>query len=575
MTITPTRPVRGISACRPVLLLACVLLACDEEPLTSLGTLGNLTIQLVSEESPAAAREAGEPGVRASPAEPLSHLDSVKVTVTGPATATVKLTQGASGFTGTVSNLTPGTYTVVVTGYDANEVDYYGSSGNVTVVAGQTATATIPWGSFVPSPAALPASTAQFRFAVQWTAVAGADSYKVEIDKSSAFSSVTRTNVTTASTALTVTDTGTYYVRVRSSNPRVALGRPSGTQTVQVVANPAEPADNSFGSATALGFGVGASGTFGGLNIYPAGDVDFFSLGLCQGDSINLTAKAVRLTPPSPLNSGLQLYTPENTIVAANNDADSTDARHGARVDREGNFRIRVSSGSSVAAGGVGHYELIVQVVAGPDQGATSCGSGTNVAQVQVTPASFATTSLGATQSFGTQAKDAAGNTISGKTPTWFSLNPGVAAIDPTTGVASVVASGQTSIAATIDGVAGYAMIQASGSGAQTVASWGTLATGTSGALNAVWGFSPNETFYAVGAGGTVRRMVDGLWSSGFSPTTRDLYGVYGFTPTDAFAVGAGGAIVRIGASGSRAMASGTTQHLYGVWGSSPTSVYA
>ncbi|MBI4420986.1 MAG: Ig-like domain-containing protein, partial [Gemmatimonadetes bacterium] len=562
----------------PLLLLG-LLVGCEDEPVGLVLQSGSLQIELVTAESAPPDADSGPDGAYPAPANPagaLSHLDSARVTV-GSATTTAKtvtLTKGASGFSGTVTDLAPGSYNVSVHGFAQGELDYFGlTTSDVTVTAGQTATATIPWGSFVPTLSPLPASTAQFRFVVAWGAVTGADSYKVEIDKSSAFSGGQRSTVTTNSATLTVTDTGAYYLRVRSSNRRVAQGRASATQTINVVANPAEPADNNSGSATTLGFGTGASGTFGGLNIWPGGDIDWFAIGLCQGDSINVTAKAVRLTPPSTLNTGLRLYNPGDTLLVANDDADSTDARLALRVSREGKFKIRVASGAG--PGATGYYELVVQVAAGPNQGVASCVSGTNVVQVLVTPSSFFTASLTGSQTFAAQARDAAGNTIGGKTANFFSLNPGIVTINSNTGVATFAASGQTTIAAAIDGVVGYAVVQVAAGGAAAVGSWSTLSTGQSQQLSGVWGFAPNETYVVVGAGGSILRYTGSSWSTLPSATTRDLNGVFGFTTSDFFAVGAAGAIVRNDAAGSTVMASGTTQDLYAVWGATPTNVFA
>ncbi|MBI4501255.1 MAG: hypothetical protein HY700_08855, partial [Gemmatimonadetes bacterium] len=549
--------------------LAILALACDQDPLNPGGRLGRIQIELSSTD-PASQPHGDEMAVATVPA---SHLDSATVTVAGATTTSVKLTKATNGssFSGSVDQLNPGSYSVYVRGFAGNEVDYYGATAsNVTVTAGQTSSATVSWNSFIPSVTVVPnGSIAQFQFTTQWNAVTAADSYKVEIDRTSGFASPTRTTIKNATTGLiAVTDTGNYFLRVRSSNPRVPLGRAGSVYNFSVIRNAGEPSDNNQASPTAIGFGVAATGTVGGLNIFPSTDVDWFGVGVCAGDSINVAAKAVRLSPPSSLNSALDLYNPSDVLITSNDDADSTDARIGSRVSVEGTFKIKVSGRQNT----IGHYELVVTIVPGAGEGATACVSGTSVRQVVVTPATMSFLGLAGTQTPTAQAKDGSGNVLSGKTPTWISLNPGIATINSSTGLVTPVAAGQTSIAAVIDGVLGYAAVtsaaQPPGGPASTVAS---MPSGTTQQLSGIWGYSPNETYVAVGSAGAMLHYSGTSWSTVSSGTSRDLYGVYGFTPTDVVAVGAGGTVVRNGSL----VTSGTTQTLYSVWGPSPASVFA
>ncbi len=549
-------------------------LACDEDPVAPAGGAGQIVIQLV------VAPAAGEPGgpaamdVHLAPLAPtgaLNHLDSARVTVT-PATGsarTVTLTKGTGGFTGTVTDLATGTYSVAVFGYAAGDVDYYGFTTGVTVSANQTATASLTFATFIPSPAAIGSQTAQFRFAAQWPAVAGADSYKVELDRTSAFSNPSRTTSTGASATVTVTDTGTYYLRVRASNPRVPLGRPSGSQQFRVVRNAAETADNTVAGATSLGFGASGTTTFTGLNIFPAADVDWFTVAICSGDSLNVTARAGTLSPASPLSPSLQLYNPGDTLVSTGT-VTGGDAVVALRSSREGAFRLRVASVGAT----IGHYDLVVVVAAGANQGPAGCKtSGTAVAQVVVTPAAPSITTVGGTANLSAQPKDAANANVTGKTATWLSLNPGIATVDAS-GLVTAVASGQTTIGAIVDGVAGFAPLQVNATGATPVSAWSPVTTGQSQQLNGVWGYSPNETYFAVGAGGTVLRYT----ASGWTVVTlgpQELRGLFGFSPTDLYLVGAAGTILHYDGSTFSTMSSGTTQDLNGVWGLSPTSIYA
>jgi uncharacterized protein YjdB len=81
------------------------------------------------------------------------------------------------------------------------------------------------------------------------------------------------------------------------------------------------------------------------------------------------------------------------------------------------------------------------------------------VASVQVTPSTHRLTAIGATQQFQAVAKDADSTTVSGKTFTWASSQTNVATIDVSSGIATAVADGSTTIWATTDGVSGTASL--------------------------------------------------------------------------------------------------------------------
>lgn len=82
------------------------------------------------------------------------------------------------------------------------------------------------------------------------------------------------------------------------------------------------------------------------------------------------------------------------------------------------------------------------------------------------------------------------------------------------------------------------------------------------------WQASPASDLIAVGLGGQIfRRAPDLTWTADASPTTQDLYGVFGTAPDRVFAVGANGTVLRYdGATWSPAPA-GTSQDLFGIDG--------
>ena len=85
----------------------------------------------------------------------------------------------------------------------------------------------------------------------------------------------------------------------------------------------------------------------------------------------------------------------------------------------------------------------------------TPTGSGTpTVASVVVTPSTAALESLGATVQLTASARDASGNTISGKTFTWSSSDANIATVS-SSGLATAIGNGVATITATTEGVQG------------------------------------------------------------------------------------------------------------------------
>ena len=129
--------------------------------------------------------------------------------------------------------------------------------------------------------------------------------------------------------------------------------------------------------------------------------------------------------------------------------------------------------------------------------GSDLCGGGVPggpVATVTVTP-NPTTVAVGSTRAFTATGKDAAGVTVT-TTFTWVSSDPTVATINPTTGIATGVLPGTTTITATAaSGVAGTATL--------TVSAAGEIATVTVGGATIPVGFQTQVFGTARDAGGT------------------------------------------------------------------------
>ncbi len=103
--------------------------------------------------------------------------------------------------------------------------------------------------------------------------------------------------------------------------------------------------------------------------------------------------------------------------------------------------------------------------------------------------------------------------------------------------------------------------------------------------LNWVYGFSKTEV-YAVGNGGTILRFDGSAWKKEISPTTSDLWGVWGANPDDVWAVGGAGRaegqetlLRRQNGVWTRVQLPELTKPrvwaLFKVWGTSADNVYA
>jgi hypothetical protein len=96
----------------------------------------------------------------------------------------------------------------------------------------------------------------------------------------------------------------------------------------------------------------------------------------------------------------------------------------------------------------------------------------------------------------------------------------------------------------------------------------------TTSTLNGVWG--DGETFFAVGVQGTIVRFrADGSATGMFAYTAETLGGVWGVSATDVFAVGSFGTILHYDGIAWSPMASPIVGDLSGVSGTGPNDVYA
>jgi hypothetical protein len=327
--------------------LSLVLTGCSD-PLSSRAESGSLRVRLVLGASPPASQQAVQTGVEYA----------TVMRVFGPTSRTVSLELVDGFYEGTADELAPGSYTVIIEGLADGAVDHFGKAEDVPVAAGPSAQVSVTFASFVPALAPLPDRTTSVVVSVAHSSVTAADEYVTQWSMTSTFADAA--TIASPDTAVDVTlgAPGTYHFRVRAGNADVSNGRFSAPDSVTVYA---DSAGNDGASAFALGFGSGAAGTLTALNILPAGDEDWFAVGLCQGDTLSAETTAARLSPPSPLNTILSLRDTGGMLIDSNDDGVLTDSRLLTVAPSDGTFSLVVAG----LAGAIGHYELTVSVRAG------------------------------------------------------------------------------------------------------------------------------------------------------------------------------------------------------------------
>ena len=138
--------------------------------------------------------------------------------------------------------------------------------------------------------------------------------------------------------------------------------------------------------------------------------------------------------------------------------------RHGAAVPGAA-FSWTSSDGAvaSVAANGVvsaaGNGTATVTATTGSTSGDATVVVRQRVAEIVVTPGSLTLTALGASQTLGAQPRDANGHAVAGAAVEWSSDAPGIASVDPVSGLVRAIAGGSATITATSGEVSATAAV--------------------------------------------------------------------------------------------------------------------
>ncbi len=215
------------------LFLAAVglVVACEDDPVSP-ATTGSIALEFVipsesgGSAGPATAGPANGAGESSSaPVLKKATFDAARATAIGPETVSINLTLIGANWQGTIGDLTPGSYRVIVEGFEGGIVDWYGEASSVSVSAGQTSTATVTFDTFVPDFDPVQTPTTSTTVTVNFQSVGYAASYTVEWDTDPGFGGPqTISGITGTSVNIDVPGPGVYYVRIQAVNSQVSSG---------------------------------------------------------------------------------------------------------------------------------------------------------------------------------------------------------------------------------------------------------------------------------------------------------------------------------------------------------------
>jgi hypothetical protein len=133
----------------------------------------------------------------------------------------------------TVDQLQPGSVTMSLQGFAGDDVERFGRTSGVQVVAGQNTPVTVTFNPFqaVLAPFS-PDTTVGPDLTVAFSAVTNAASYELEVAADGAFTTVLKTETAaTPSIPVTLPDFGQFFVRVRGIDPFDGREVPSAPTT--------------------------------------------------------------------------------------------------------------------------------------------------------------------------------------------------------------------------------------------------------------------------------------------------------------------------------------------------------
>jgi uncharacterized protein YjdB len=255
----------------------------------------------------------------------------------------------------------------------------------------------------------------------------------------------------------------------------------------------------------------------------------------------------------------------------------------------------------------------VTATVEGVD-GSTTVTVAQKATRVALSPAGASVSGVGATHQYAVEAWDARDNPIPGPGvhATWTSLNPNVATVNASSGLAAAVGAGQVTIRVAVDGVVDHGLLTVVTPGLSPVNLWAQLDYGMRDQVQGLWGASATDVFaaaapyvlhyggttwsktfeshdvinmdvwggtasdvYVVGSGATVRHYDGTLWTLHTSGLSGTLAAIWGASPRDIFAVSWDGTVLRFDGAAWSSMGQVAASGFMDVWGTSARDVYA
>ncbi len=208
--------------------------------------------------------------------------------------------------------------------------------------------------------------------------------------------------------------------------------------------------------------------------------------------------------------------------------------------------------------------------------GTTEVAVAQKAAALVLSPAGASISGAGTRQQFTVQARDAGGSLIPVPrvNAVWTSLNPNVATVNPLTGAAAAVGSGQVTIRVKVDEVVEYAVLTVTIPGLPRVNLWTQLDSGINNQIECLWGTSATDVF-AAAHGATVLHYDGTAWSKVFQDIRFLNMGVWGSSASDVYVVGYAASVFHYDGALWSLITSGLSDMLSAVWGASPNDIYA
>lgn len=305
----------------------------------------------------------------------LVQLTAMRASITPVGSSTVAgfkdLVQSGPGgsWSGEIPGVTPGQYTLTVEGTVGGAIQHYARSQNpITVVAGPATAVPMALTPVVPTvPTFTLADTTNFsRTVTLGTGFTLATGWEYQVASSNTFPGAPIVPVTGSTFTVTVPDVGTWFIRARPILPFKIASEVIWSDPQSFVVTPST-GGRTPGNAIDPGLLNGVPDTIVDRNLTGALTEGWYLIpNVRVGDSLFVTTRARSLTPPSPLNTVIALFTASTTAgtpISTNDNISGTnfDSRDSIRATVAEDHLVRVR-GAGATTEQIGHYDVIIEL---------------------------------------------------------------------------------------------------------------------------------------------------------------------------------------------------------------------